>query len=659
MADGAFPFLFHGPSPDDWFDEPVHAWLLRFERAVNTAERASLAPLWERVVRDHTRGLGADFGLPWVWNGEWALVHVRPGDRSRDTMRALFAAMQSMLRAVREVAPLAEVVYTQAADVSSDSAWEAWTVTQSPIATEAPPWPPEVVTHAKRSRKRSKAAPDPTFEAARAQARLGTAVAKVASVVEEEDDDEAPEEEVDEDEAGEPEGDDDAREDANDDASDEVALPEPRGVPLRLVKLDADEVEKLNEASDEPSTQKYDQSHQLPDGTWFAVPKRGKKNPRASLVLVVGGEPVATTLEGDQMYDLRAWCPDRREIFKVTLDARELFAIPLEGGSSRTVWTDIARDSMNEVFALRDGVLCITHARGVTVLAPKAPGDATAYHHAWDQNSTRRAPDRRGVVSTNSDEATVVRVTAFVDGALRIAGEVCMKTAGYAYLTQRGDDLYLTADDDEYRVEGIAEALDALFAAPTNRARFPALPEIVAPEVLADPTRNADVDDYYNRAAEAKDESDNAAGRALVSPRHRAESDARDGAPRARSRAPATGARGRGDAGARTRARGLRDGDGRPGRRRRARGAALLAHGRAEPIEAPRRGDRRAPRDDPRGAPEQLPPPAHRQRGGLRVAEGRRGVQGAHREGGEAEARREGREEGHREEGPREERGGR
>ena len=92
MSDAEFPFLFHGPSPDDWFDEPVHAWIVRFAREPTPAERASLAAAWERASRDFARGLGADLRLPWWWSGAWALVPARVGDRSPDTMRALFEA---------------------------------------------------------------------------------------------------------------------------------------------------------------------------------------------------------------------------------------------------------------------------------------------------------------------------------------------------------------------------------------------------------------------------------------------------------------------------------------------------------------------------------------------------------------------------------------
>ncbi len=503
MSDAAFPFLFHGPCPDDWFDEPVHAWLLRFERAPSPAERASLAAAWERAAREHGRGLGADLALPWLWSDEWAVVQVRPGDRSRDTMRALFAAVQSMLRAAHEAAPLAEAVYAQAIDVSSDSAWEAWTVARSPVATAAPPWPADVVTHAKRSRKRSKAAVDASFEAARASARAGATAPKAAPAADAEeafDEGEAPA--GDEDEGDEDEGDDEPSE------AEPVALPEPRGVQLRLVEVDREEAEQKRDAEGEAYAERYDDHEFLRDGTWIVKTRATKKSKAATVAVILDGEPVPTAIVPDCFYDVRAWSPERRELLMVSKDYRTLMAAPLDQPAGRVVWTDLARDSVNGALWLADGSLFVTHSRGASVYPPAEA--ASGRHHEWADECVL-TPDRRGIVSCNSDEATVVRVVTPVGGALRVAGEACVATGGYASIELLPDGVYLFADERAYRVEGVSEAIDALRAAPGDAARFPELPAITAPEVLADPARNTDPDDCYNRGVAAWEDVDDPA----------------------------------------------------------------------------------------------------------------------------------------------------
>ncbi len=532
MTAGAFPFLFHGPSPDDWFDEPVHAWLLRFARAPSPSDRTSLAAAWERAAREHTRGLGADTRLPWLWSGEWALVPIRPGDRSRDTMRALFAAMQSMLRAAHAAAPLAEVIYAQAADVSSDSAWEAWTVEQSPLPTEAPPWPAEVVTHAKKSRKRSKAAPDASFEAAREQLRADVTAPKVASVAVEEDDEEeaspsprprpvakkrASDFDDSDDESTDDSGDDDSGDsdggddDSGDESGDEetVTLPEPRGFPLRLVEVGFEEAEAAREKRDEDAS-KFDRSERLPDGTLVVETKRSKKDKNPIIALVSDGETIPTALTADRFYGVRAWSPSHRALLVASTDYVTLSAVPVDGSEARVVWNDIARDSLNQAHWLADDSVLVTHSRGASLYSPPPAGSPGGSHHAWSDEALALTADRRGLIACTSDDATVVRVIAPARGALRIAGEACVKTDGWCSIETLPDGIYLFDNERAYRVEGAAEAIDALLAAPDDAARFPEVPRTTSPEERADPARNTDADDCYNRGANAKEEANDA-----------------------------------------------------------------------------------------------------------------------------------------------------
>ncbi len=521
MTAGAFPFLFHGPSPDDWFDEPVHAWLLRFARAPSPSERASLAAAWERAAREHTRGLGADTRLPWLWSGEWAVVQVRPGDRSRDTMRALFSAMQSMLRAAHAATPLAEVIYAQAADVSTGSAWEAWTVEQSPLPTEAPPWPAEVVTHAKKSRKRSKAATDASFEAAREQLRADVTAPKVASVTVDEEEDEggprsaAKKSAPDDEESVDDDGGDDSEESDDEGSGDEggdasVTLPEPRGFPLRLVEVDGAETTSRFDATYEEYNDRYSSTEQLRDGTWAVLPNKSKKEKTVSVALLCDGETVTTALDGERLYHVRAWSPTRREMLVIDPDYRSIRAVPVDGAEGRVVWNDVARDSVNFALWLADDTLFISHPRGASIYPAPHADQSVGAHFAWSSDHLALTTDRRGVVSCSPEEATVVTVVAPVGGALRVAGEASVKTDGWCSLSILADGIYLYDNDRAYRIEGASEAIDALLASPGDTARFPELPRVASPEERNDPTKNTDSDDCYNRGVNAKDEADDA-----------------------------------------------------------------------------------------------------------------------------------------------------
>ncbi len=511
MSDAAFPFLYHGPSPDDWFDEPVHAWIVRFASEPTPAQRTSLASAWERATRDFARGLGADFRLPWWWSGAWALVPARVGDRSPATMRALFEAAQSMLRAAHTAAPIAEVSYAQAADVSSRNAWEAWTVARAPLPTEPPVWPAEAVTHAKKTRKRTKAAVDEAFEAARAHARGPEVVPSVRSVVDEEDEpDETPDDEGGDDEGG---GDEGGDEESGDDAPAEVELPTPRGCVLRLEPCDAEALDARAQA-ERPQTGAGELAMQLRDGTWCMRAKPSKRDKDPRLAVVIDGALTATAHSGGLIYTMRAWSPATRELLiDTTHTTHGLSVASLDDATSRVVWTDLMLDGVNAAFWLAGGDLFVGSARGVGAWRATPAGYVAGSFHAWslyDGDPCARAPDGRGVVLALQNAACVVSVVVPVDGALRIAGEAALETEGYATLRIHSDGVYLVEDDRAWRVEGIAAAIDALLAAPGDTERFPALPTAPSPEERADPARNSDADECFNVGARAKDEGDDA-----------------------------------------------------------------------------------------------------------------------------------------------------
>lgn len=523
MSDAEFPFLFHGPSPDDWFDEPVHAWIVRFASEPTPAQRAALASAWERASRDFARGLGADFRIPWWWSGAWALVPARVGDRSPDTMRALFEAAQSMLRAAHAAAPIAEVSYAQAADVSSRSAWEAWTVARSPLPTEPPVWPAEAVTHAKKTRKRTKAAVDEAFEAARAQSRGPEVVPSVRSVTEDEEPEETPEETPEEDpedahdEGGDDEGEGD--DEGGDDAPATIELPTPRGYALRLEPCDGAALD-ARERGEQPTTAAGEMVRQLRDGTWCHRGKVTKRDKDPRIAVVIDGVLTPTAHSGGLIYSMRAWSPATRTLLIDTSHTRPgLGAASLDDASARPVWTDLTNDGVTAALWLAGGDLFVGNARGVCVWRATPAGLVTGSFHAWnlyDADLCALTPDRRGVVLTVQDAACVVTVAAPVDGALRVAGEACVETEGYASLHILSDGVYLVEDDRAWRVEGIAEAIDALLAAPGDTERFPALPTAQSPEERADPARNSDASECADNGLGALAEDDDAKAEAWL-----------------------------------------------------------------------------------------------------------------------------------------------
>jgi tetratricopeptide (TPR) repeat protein len=65
-----------------------------------------------------------------------------------------------------------------------------------------------------------------------------------------------------------------------------------------------------------------------------------------------------------------------------------------------------------------------------------------------------------------------------------------VKTDGWCAIETLPDGIYLFDNERAYRVEGAAEAIDALLAAPDDAARFPEVPRTTSPEERADPARN-------------------------------------------------------------------------------------------------------------------------------------------------------------------------
>jgi tetratricopeptide (TPR) repeat protein len=512
MSAEAFPFLFYGASPDDWFDEPVHAWQLRFARAPSAPERARVAAAWESASAALARGLSADFSAAWWWADAWALCPVRVGDRSRETMRALFEAMQGVLRAVHAAAPLAEAVHAQAIDLSSGSAWEAWTLAQAPTPSEPPTWPDAVTTHAKRSRRKAKGAVDEAFEAARKAARGG---AVTPSTVARDPEDEAPEDDEvpKDDEVPEDNQDDDAEEEdgsTEDDAPDEPTRA-PRGFALRVAPADAAALEeRMVAAAKRANDALGEAAEQIRDGSgWCAAVKRSKKDKDPRLAAYVGGEVRATVHPAAWLYSVYSWSAARASLLLHDDEGRGLVAVALDRDERRRVWDDPVEDGVEVAFWLGDGVFAGAVGR-VWTLQPAGDGFAPGgfYTLSAEQGTALPTPDGRGVVVYQRDVDGFVQVVVPVGGALRVAGEGYVTCGGYASLVVDGGAVYVTDGEEAWRLDGVGEAIDALLAAPGDGERFPELPRTQSPDERKDPARNADAAECQSRAEQRMGEGD-------------------------------------------------------------------------------------------------------------------------------------------------------
>lgn len=505
MTTTAFPFLFYGTSPDDWFDEPVHCWQLRFTRAPSPAERGSLAGAWERGLRDHARGLGADFSPAWWWADAWALVSVRVTDRSRDPMRALFDAMQTLVKGLHGVVPLAEVVYAQAADVSSRSDWETWTTTAAPVPTEAPVWPAEVTTHAKRSRKRTKAATDESFEAARRTARMAP-VGVVASrpADDDEDDTQEPEEAREAEETEEPVDDIAGEGDAATEGDDDEA-PEPSrallGYEFSVVAVDAEAMQEAEEAEKKArKTVNPQDTFETVDGSHFVQIRTSKRDREPRLAMVRDGALVTTVHSADWMYSVRAFDPARGALLVDNQDTGQgLIAVKPDDATVRTVWSDEVSDGTDMACWFAGGVFVKTY-RDVRYIRD----DGVTSYHTW-LHGEEVVPESGGdgLLALHRDE-NLLRLVAQVGDALRVAGEARVPTSGYLRFARVSGALYLTSGSRWWRIDGTAEARQALRSASGDVERFPPLPAAPSTEERNDPTRNTDPHECYARGQSAE-----------------------------------------------------------------------------------------------------------------------------------------------------------
>jgi hypothetical protein len=107
----------------------------------------------------------------WLWCGRWALARV--GERDDADGQDFLDKMTELLCNVNAIAPLAEVMFWGARDVSQHP-WEQWTAARQPLPSPGPLWGGlEVHCHSERWRDASLGRParDVDFERGRAEAR--------------------------------------------------------------------------------------------------------------------------------------------------------------------------------------------------------------------------------------------------------------------------------------------------------------------------------------------------------------------------------------------------------------------------------------------------------------------------------------------------------
>lgn len=187
--DARFPFLFFGRRPGDWAEgaNMGHAYELRFATPPDAKARLAIAKAFEAALAEGPVRT-SDKSDPWRWAGHWALFLVGergPAPRDDD---AFFDAMERALRAIHEVAPLAEAVFMGVRERGT-SEWDRWSLEQQEGPSRNPHFGgyvrhpdadyPDIQGSAPEERGLDGSADD-AFEAAREKARGGTKPARTA-----------------------------------------------------------------------------------------------------------------------------------------------------------------------------------------------------------------------------------------------------------------------------------------------------------------------------------------------------------------------------------------------------------------------------------------------------------------------------------------------
>jgi predicted DNA-binding WGR domain protein len=131
VGDGKYPFLFYGAHPGDWAG---FIYAFRFVTAPGADTRLAIAEAWEKSARKTTVDTEGD---NWRWSGNWGLASL---DAKGSDWDRFYAQLESCLRAVHAVAPLAEVIDCAATTLSDSDEWTSWTLAIQPLPSPQPAW---------------------------------------------------------------------------------------------------------------------------------------------------------------------------------------------------------------------------------------------------------------------------------------------------------------------------------------------------------------------------------------------------------------------------------------------------------------------------------------------------------------------------------------
>jgi tetratricopeptide (TPR) repeat protein len=196
--------------------------------------------------------------------------------RTKKARKQLAVQMQDVLRAVHREVELASVSSLHAADISTNDAWEEWSVVRAPTAPEGPRWPAAVPMS--NGRESAECREDRVFEESRASVRNPAPVTAPAE--------EAPEEPVYQATSAK---EDDATDDATDNAEDDDEDGESEGesparavITGKRVAFTAQKLEEEREVLEVPPEvrARFGGSTSLkrsPSGRWIGWHKRSKK----------------------------------------------------------------------------------------------------------------------------------------------------------------------------------------------------------------------------------------------------------------------------------------------------------------------------------------------------------------------------------------------
>ncbi len=462
MSD-AFPFLFYGTCPDDWFDDEVHAWELRFKAPPTLDDRDRIAGAFERAFARTVNEGRHDTNVPWLWSGPWALVRVRLGSRTKKARKQLAVQMQDALRAVHRAVELAAVSALHAADISSNDAWEEWSVARAPTVLDGPRWP--VAVPMSSGREAAECREDRVFEESRAHVRNPPPQTQAPA-------DEPPEEPVYR--ASSTKADDATQStaDETDEAGDETD--EREGVSERRVvttgKRVAFTAQKLDEEREIPEVppevcKRFGGSSSLrrsPSGRWIGWHKRLKKE------WVFAWERAdGTRVETEMLrkrphlaFDIMA---DDRVALMLDERSRHVLEVNLETGAIEELYS-LPKGNWNQVVALSEGRFAVVSYEAIVLCQLGPDGVSSLGHHEYPDGGNAYAFDGGRILLLQCWGDWAVIAIGFHKDQVRELGRLSSNDFGIEDIHVDGNRVLLLDYDGKWHLlQGYEEAYREAF----------------------------------------------------------------------------------------------------------------------------------------------------------------------------------------------------